>query len=81
MKHLVYLIQEAFPERIFSIKEVYETDEVYNVYVEYQLYIQDNYSEHFKSFSELEKFVYKIHAEEAFHDARRIIEGKKRNQE
>lgn len=81
MKHLIYLIQEAFPQRLFSVKEVYEADEVLNVYVEYNLWIQDICSETFKSFDDLEKFVYKIHTEEVFYDARRIIEGKKRNEE
>lgn len=73
MKHLMMIIKKLYPERMFSLKEVYETDEVYNCYVEYQLWIEDRASEYFHDFQDLEDYVYNLYKEETWHQAEDIL--------
>lgn len=76
MKHLVLILTELYPQTFFSLKEVYEKDEVHNVYVEYQLCVEGICSEYFKSLNELENFILKLYEDEMFKEAKKITEEK-----
>lgn len=75
MKHLVYIIKELYPTRFFTLKEQYELDEVYNVNVEYILWIEDICSEQFDNFQGLEDYVYKLYFKEEMNNTK-VMRGK-----
>ena len=67
MKHLILLLTELYPNRMFSLKEEYRTDEVYNVNVEYHLHIESIcYNKLFVSFQQLENYVYTLYEQDGF---------------
>jgi hypothetical protein len=61
MENLLMLLNEVYPTRYFSLKQIYERDEVYNIHLEYQLYIEEVCSEYFPSFHLLENFVVELY--------------------
>jgi len=60
MKHLVFLLTDLYPNRLFSLSEAYHRDEVYNVQVGYKLWIEDICDLQFDVFADLEQHIYKL---------------------
>jgi len=63
MKHLMLILSNLYPNRLFSLSESYHQDEVYNVEVNYSLSIEDSCDVQFKTYSELEKYVFGLEDE------------------
>lgn len=60
MKHLLLLLTRLYANQHIHLSETYNTDEVFNIEVEYHLRIDDLCSKKFNCFRHLEEYVYTL---------------------
>ena len=75
MKHLAIIIEKAYPEKLFSLKEQYDKTPNGDIKVVYEVWIEGRESEYFVKFDDLESFVYSLAQRRIIGDAQDIARG------
>jgi hypothetical protein len=82
MEHLYLMLTELYSEKDFRIIEIFElfkNNKKSRKIHRYEIYIEDRVSEEFKTFEELENYVFELYKKECVIQAENIVNKREDN--